>query len=449
MGWCYVQTGGNAANSGSRNLATAAHSGSACTAVGAVITLDTTDDLSGINATAGSLTQDSINIAGATNANRTIFWIVAVDNVLKTVTVDVAPSGLTTNAWKIGGHYLWPSGAGVNVVEGALGVNGAADHLRFLDTPASKTVTFLTTRIAGTSAIGGPTVDVADGTRPVFNVTNTAAVIDADTNGALWSFEGFEVDQDGASGAAILLLGGQRVKNIKVSDAGGLGINVPSSGTFVGACEVTGTGAGGIAISPGGLCPCFGNHIHDLTGNGIALPTGDVNQLIVSNVVDTVTGRGILLSGASTAHTHGIAVLQNTVNGCGDSGLEETDIDVMVHRYGNIFRNNGDAAGEYNVERVAGTAETGGSHGYNCFYHDGGGGGANLLNLTVNSTEIITDPLFTAPDNGDFSLRPGSPCRATSFPGQFLGGNLSYLSMGAVQPQGMGAGFLLTMGVGL
>jgi hypothetical protein len=71
------------------------------------------------------------------------------------------------------------------------------------------------------------------------------------------------------------------------------------------------------------------------------------------------------------------------------------------------------------------------------FFHSGGGGGANLSNLTVNaqvaSSEFTTDPAFTNAAGGDFSISTSSPAKATGFPGQFLGGSLGYLDIGAVQ----------------
>ena len=98
-----------------------------------------------------------------------------------------------------------------------------------------------------------------------------------------------------------------------------------------------------------------------------------------------------------------------------------------------VWIQNGNAAGESNVEWAAGAAENVGSHGYNDFYQSGGT--TNLAGLTANSTEITTDPLFVNAAGGDFRLKAGSPARSAAFPGQFLGGGSSvgYLDMGAVQ----------------
>lgn len=162
---------------------------------------------------------------------------------------------------------------------------------------------------------------------------------------------------------------------------------------------------------------------------------------IAVNIIDTCGGRGIYYSSASVSGNPDCSshIIGNTVYGCGNSGLEVADADQPVDLYNNIFQDNGNAAGEYNVEWAAGAAEYISVHGYNCFYHQGGGGGANLSGLTANSTEATGDPLFTNPGSGDFSLGSSSPCKATGFPGQFLGGNLGYLDMGAVQRQESGS----------
>ena len=57
----------------------------------------------------------------------------------------------------------------------------------------------------------------------------------------------------------------------------------------------------------------------------------------------------------------------------------------------------------------------------------------------VIRVDLTSDPLLVDPANGDFRLKAGSPCKATGFPGQFLGGSLGYLDMGAVQMRGFPA----------
>lgn len=446
MGVLYVDTGGAATNSGCTDVA-AGHgsilSGSACTAAATVVTLDGSPDLSGLN-TSGAA-QSTINIAGATNANRTIFWITAFDNTLKTVTVDAAPSGLTTNAWKIGGQYLWPSGAGVNVVEGALGLGLAQDILQFNNSPATKTVAYLTSRVAAASTLGPVRIIGKSGTRPVLNVTNTAVCLSYG-GFAGWNAENLELQQNGASGNAFTFsapLG--MALNLKISDAGGIGISNGGGGQCLIACEVSGAGANGISGAVSDLT-IIGTYSHDNTGDGVLMSTATGRNTLMFNVVDTNTGRGINFSGATAAAAQGRnAVSNNTVYGNGDSGLEVADQDTPVALFNNIFQDNGNAAGEYNVDWAAGAIEGVGVHGSNCFYLSSGSN--NVLGLTINSTEVTTDPAFTNAAGGDFSLGTSSSAKATGFPGQILGSNLGYLDMGAIQRQepagGSSGGFII------
>lgn len=428
MGQVYVQTTGNAANSGSSDNNTADLAGAAATSSTTTITLDGSPDLSGV-ATSGA-NQASIALANATNSNRKIFWITAVDNGAKTVTVDVAPTGVgaSPTAWKIGGRMVWTPAN----VEAAL---RAGDVVTFNDTPATRTTTYITARTSGTSAGGFIKVVGKSGVRPKLNVTNTSVVLTG--NGfPLWWVENLELDQDGASGNVVSGFDtGCVFYNVKISDGGADGFVIGAAGNAVVNCEITGVLGAGINTGVLNNGVIFGNYIHDNGGNAISMAGTVPAWTIAYNILDTNAGKGILLSGAASAAAHRIAILNNTIYGNGDSGLEISDADMQVLLQGNIFQDNGNAAGEFNVEWAAGAAENNSIHFYNCFYHQGGGGGANLSGLTANATEIITDPLFTNPSGGDFSLGTTSPAKAAAFPGQLLGGNLGYLDMGAVQRQ--------------
>lgn len=402
MGIIYVDSGGDSANnSGTSDNNTADLSGSACTAASTVITLDGSPDLTGVDATAGSATQSAINIVGATNANRTVFWITAKDNTLKTVTVDVAPTGVTTNAWKIGGRYPWPSGAGVNVVEGAMGVNGAKDILQFNNNPASKTVTFFTARIAGTAASGFPLIRGKSGTRPRLTVTNTSNVLTITQS--YWSIDNLEIAQTGASGVGITISTFElcTCTNLKISDAGSHGI-FSSRGVRLFSSEISGVLGDGLNIT-GSCSMIIGNYIHDLVGDGMEFTSTSVNGDISYNIIDSCAGRGIFLNAAPGASTFIISIKNNTVYGCGNSGLEVSDIDYLVSLYNNIFQDNGDAAGEYNVEWVAGPAENTSLHGYNCFYLSSGSNNVSTSTFTINSTEITTNPQFISTGRRTFT----------------------------------------------
>lgn len=414
MGTLYIDTGGATTNSGSSDNNAADLSGAAATADTTTITLDGSPDLSGVS-TSGA-TQATIALAQATNSNQKIFWITAVDNALKTVTVSVAPTGITSSAWTIGGRM-------VHTPANYQGGMRAGDEAIYNNSPAFRTSSFITSLVAGTGAAGYVKHRGKTGTRPVFNVTNTASVLTGSGGQALQWWENFELDQDGASGAAINGLGpGGIIYNVKISDAGGVGYSMSDTGTSFIAGEITGTGSNGISGSL--LCAIVGNYLHDLTGDGLLLSGNGQSCIVTKNILDSCSDRAINLSGAPTTYSHLAFFDGNTSYGCGNSGFEVADQDCHAILINSIFSENGNAAGEYNVEWVAGAAEYASFHGWNVFYHSGGGGGANLSGLTVNaqvaSSEFTTDPAFTDAAGGDFAISSTSPAKAAGFPGQFL-----------------------------
>lgn len=422
MGGIFIDTGGSATNSGSRDANVAALSGAAATVAGAVVSLLTDNpDLSSVDATEGSATQDRIYINDATNANIKSFRIVAKDNTagVKTVTVHVAPTGVVSSAWAIGGRYAAPAGNGLNLLDGAF---LAGDVITVNNSPAAATVDWVTGRTAGSTAGGPITVKGATGTRPVINITNTTQCIEGGSQ-VQWKIENLELDQDGASGNVVATAGNGFIGyNVKVSDGGGVGFTAATAvGTrFIGNAV---SGVGSDAITLAGNSIVHGNYLHDVTGMGVnCAATG--TSIFSFNVIDTCGAQGISLSGAFSSLAGVMGVLSNTVYGCGNSGLEITDADANIALLNNIFSENGNAAGEFNVEWVAGDAEKVSFHAWNVFFHSGGGGGANLSNLTANAqvaaSEFITDPAFTDAAGGDFSIGSASPAKATGYPGLFL-----------------------------
>lgn len=423
MATLYVDTGGATTNSGSTDSNSASLSGSAATNADEVISLDGSPDLSGI-ITSGS-TQSSIYLAQATNANKKIFWITAFDNVLKTVTIDVVPSGIVSSGWAIGGRfYLGGTGSPANAsIEGSV---RPGDTVIFNNSPSAQAASIWIFRLSGTEAAGRAIIQGKTGVRPVFNTTNTSACITFAAAITNYRIENIEVNQDGASGSGIGCGTGVSLMNIKVSDTGGVGALLGANCKII-ASEISGTGSDGIQ-NGSGSASVFGNYVHDVSQSGIEVPT-NTDIAILFNIFDTCAARGIYISYSLAVASQLATIANNTIYGCGDSGLEVVDASVNGVLYNNIFQDNGDAAGEYNVEWVGGTAEFFTIHGNNCFYKSSN----NLLNITANSTEITTDPLFISPASGNFTLSKQSPCKGTGFPGTLLGGSIGYLDMGAIQ----------------
>lgn len=421
MGTLYVDTGGSATNSGSSDQNSADLSGSAATAVTTTITLDGSPTLTGLTTSGDN--QSAIYLSQATNANRKIFWITAFDNTLKTVTVDLAPTGITSSAWAIGGRHVLTKAS----IEGAVR-NG--DIVIFNNSPASDSGTVFTIRAY--SVIKGKT-----GVRPVLTCTGTSNCL-ADTGaGLLTKVENLELAQQGASGSACLVSAG-RIYNVKISDAGTNGFSSSIGYTNQYANEVSGVGTNGITTAGPGVV--FANYIHDNGDDGIEVTSVSTpfSMYIAFNIFDTNAARGIYFSGTPASNFSHSIVLNNVIYSNGNSGLEVADIDSYVDFLNNIFMNNGDAAGEYNVEWVS-TAEPNALHYNNIFNTASAGGSGNLSNVTANSTELTTDPLFTNASGGDFSIGVNSPAKAAGYPGTFLGGPVGYLDIGAVQRKEGGA----------
>lgn len=421
----YADTGGATTNSGSSDNNSPDLSGSAASVATSVVTLDGSPSLAGVS-TAGS-TQAWIYLAQATNANQKAFPITAVDDTLKTVTVTGAPSGITSSNWAIGGRLVWTPAN----VEAAY---RPGDATQFNNSPASRTTTFLTTRTSGDSASGATKFFGKPGTRPKLTITNTSAVLTVPTS--VWWFENLELEQQGASGSVMTgSAGGNacRIINLKISDGGGNGITAFAG--VIHACEITGVGGDGMNISyaNGGLA--LGNYVHDIGGDAIEY-SGAGGFVIVFNALDTATGRGVFVSGStSSTNQMGVQVIQNTIYGCLNSGIEVTDADSIVNLFGNALKDNGDAAGEYNVEWAAGAAEYVSYHAYNALNTSGTGGSANASGITLLSNEPTGDPLFGNAAGGDFMPGSASPLKAASFPGALLGGTTGYVDIGAIQRQ--------------
>lgn len=439
----WVDTGGAATNSGSSDVNTGlAVTVDASYAGGATIQLASNPDLSGVVTSGDS--QSSVYFADATNANQKIFWITAVDDAAtpNTITVSVAPTGLTagTSTGTIGGRILL---SGITGFESFL---RAGDTVNINNSPASAAGPLLTLRTAGSATDGYVKIKGTSG-YPTLTSTNTSACI---TGGVAFQWiEGLTLVQQGATGSALDLTGtgadNWMIYNNKITDSGGDAINIASgsSGTRIIGNEISGAGALGIDASDTVILILF-NYIHDVATNGIFLNTSTNMQVIAFNIIDTCTGRGILKSGTST---HILLLLQNIIYGCGDSGFENANATMAV-MFNNIFMNNGDAAGEYNLEGGSMFAALSLGN-YNCFYD--GGAGDNLSNYTAGANDITTDPAFTDAANGDFSLGSSSPAKATGFPGAFIGGlSTGYMDMGAIQrqePAGGGGGLLTNPGM--
>lgn len=427
MGTLFVDTGGSANNSGSTDQNAANLTGTAATAAGTVISLDGSPDLSGLVTSGAS--QSSIWLTQATNSNRKIFWITAVDNsVLKTVTVDVAPTGITSSAWSIGGRQLYTPAS----IQGAL---RAGDTMQFNNSPASSASTLLMAVQPGDSTNGFVRVIGKTGVRPVLELTAANAVVNGN-NIALWWIENLELRSTSTQTTTSLTGTAWVFNKVKFSHPSGggtaIGVSSPAAATkFIG-CEWSGWIGDCMTVTVNGVI-VTDSYFHDGSANGITHSAAGPFISIVDCLFDTLGGRGIHLSGASTTSGHGCIIWGNTIYNCGTAGLEVADADTSVLLVNNVFQNDGTHA---NVIWAAGNAELVSFHGYNVFFASGG---TNLTGLTANATESTNDPLFVDAANANFAIGNASPAAASGIPGVFLGGPTGFRDRGAVQRQGGGS----------
>jgi hypothetical protein len=434
----YIDTGGHALGSGSTDTANPTHdsttNGVTVSVTGTTVTFSGAIDLSAVP-TDGSAT---IWINDATNSNAKIFKITAVDDGLDTVTVSVAPTGtIATSTWGIGGRFVYDSAR----FEGSL---AAGWTVVINNTPAAKSAVFFTARTFGDLTDGPITLMGKTGVRPQLSTDTSQVIASSSSTNNRWVIKNLELMQTGGSGTVVgATATGNRwiYDNVKFSDGSGNIINTDANGCTVQGCEFTGVGSTAITTSADGWS-VVGTYIHDVGAGGVVFSSATVDCVVSHCIIDTCGSQGISLTSAAVTTTVrlGLMVLSCTIYGCGNSGIEVADADQKVMLTNNILQDNGNAAGEFNLEFAAGNGDWNSFHAYNIFYHQGGGGGGNLSNVTANSTESTSAPQFTDAANGDFSLASGSPAIATGFPGQFLGGPLGYLDMGAVQVEASAAG---------
>jgi hypothetical protein len=399
----YIDSGGNAAFSGTSDSNTADLTGASGTWSGTTtVTLDGSPDLAGIS-TSGT-TQAAIYLTNATNSNKKIFWISAVDNDAKTITVDVAPTGTSGSVWNIGGRN--------STTVPCCQVLRPGDTMTINNNlTGNYLVTSCTLFTSGTSAGGPITIKGKAGVRPKLTQTDNNNVLYGNTCKNI-RFENLEIAQQGVSGAAVNMSQGMVLYNVKVSDSGGYGISLGDFCSVIN-CEVSGTGDDAIhGVNLRAFI--YGCYIHDGTNDGIDWNANGYDVVILNNIIDTMTANGILI-GATTLSGDTIVIVGNTVYGCGANGISVTDADTPLQLINNIFLDNGDAGTEYNINWTADSTKVMQGHN-NCFNADGARGGGNLNNYTAASTDITTAPAFADAPTGNFNLSSGSPCINTGTP---------------------------------
>ncbi len=465
-GTLYIDTNGSANFSGSSDsnsakagtgAGTATITCSATTYTGSLpgCSFSGSPDLSAVISTPGS-TQDSVYISCVTGvSNQLIFWVVAVDDANDKLQVGTTNNSAATLAgctaatatWNIGGRHVLTSAR----IEGAL---RAGDTAIFNNAPATcSAAPCWTFRNAGDSTSGFAKIMGKAGTRPILTESGSGNNVVAMNQNLLW-VENLELQQTHATtGVAVNGSGsGNVLYNVKITDSPGNAVAAGAGGWRIVNSEIGGAGGiGGVGITSANVITVMGSYIHDITGDCIDNTSTAPTSFYLNNIIDTCGGIGIAITGGAGVSAGGAApvvIANNTIYGGGADGVKVTDVDTSVILENNIFSDNGNAGTEANVEFVSpGTGDISGFHGYNTFWCTGLSGNTctstalNTIGLTINSLELSSNPLMSAPASGNFTLGSTSPALGAGFPGQTLGATgLAYMAIGAQQAQASAGG---------
>jgi len=446
-GTIYVDTGGSATNSGTTDANTAPYSGAAAawTTGTNTITLDTNTNLTGLSV-AGD---QAIYLNNATNnsGQNKIFWITGVTGCTGSgscsVTTSGAPAAPTCSScsgssWAIGGRYLYPSGSGAIVILGSV---RPGDTVQFNNDPAARTAAFWTGIVSGdltTGPIriigkpGGPRILLDVGANNV-NVINASGV-------SYYVISNLELRQSGSSGALMTAFNNwSQISNVKVNhpSGGGTGDGIQLAATAqILNSEVVGVGGDCVRNGTFGGLLLVASYLHGCGGDGVEMSFANSSTTILNSTIANNTGRGIYHSSGSSTSTIAFTITGSTVYN-NSVGLEVVaGAQVNSSLWNSIFQNNGSGA---NVSLPSGSDVTTTNHGCNVFYASAG---TNVVNFTLNSSELTTNPLLGNPGSGDFSIPSNSPAANAGCPGP-VGSATSYLDAGSTQRQhGSGVRFI-------
>lgn len=437
VGFVYIDTGGceslsTTKCSGSTDSASASAKGA-----GSTVTCSATSGpgstpgciITGTNTAVGQLGSiatdgsQSLFMNCATNSNQKIFWINAVDNGTGAVGTTVTPTGCTaaTSDWGIGGRMIYASAN----IEAAV---RAGDTIQFNNSPASKSSTFFTARVAGDETTGKINIIGKTGSRPVLATTGNVIVLQMNDQPNYY-ITNLELNASGNQTLISSPVGGTVIENVKIAGTGGSASQHGIAPDGVGVVAINNDiSVGGAGIITSYLMHAVGNYIHGCGASGIQMQ-GNNNINIINNLIIGNSGRGVYFSSSSISDTsYPQFILNNTIAGNTLAGVEVTDKDQFVVMQNNIITNTNTAN---IVLWAAGNASLSSYHSYNLFYSSGGG---TLSGITANSTELTSDPLYTG--GGDYTLQASSPAKGAGFPGQILNvTGLGYASMGAFQVQ--------------
>lgn len=320
--------------SGSDTLASGAGPATALTGTSAsysttTVTLDGSPDLSGV------ATDSSHVLFLITSTGRKFFKITATDNVAKTVTVHVAPTGTATGlSWAIGGKRKTIENTNSRLLFSTDVMPGWAINLED-DQPA--VTSSVACSIAGDTTDGPITLQGTGGRRLITSATNNVSPLSGGlgywivknlkfTSSAATKTSSYGVlfNADGTSGSPAFFescVFGDSTNKLQI----GVTRNVTAQRTSVFTnCEFTSCISHGLTHtggSNGGVCTIVNNcYIHDNGGSGVSYSFGVNTNVFVNSVIANNAAKGIEIIGPSNNSTRQY-ISNCTIHNNGSDGI--------------------------------------------------------------------------------------------------------------------------------
>ena len=392
---------------------------------GTLVTLDGSPDLSGV-ATDGS---HVIYVADATTGNKRFAAINAVDDTLKTVTVEQAFAGsLSGQSWAIGGVRATAFGS---VSELLYDQNGSAGDAQF-----GWTIRMLS---GHTEALGGSQIDFRQTGTPnseygwvtIEGEQNAATMPEVTANqndemffvqGEAHLFRWFSMKNTNTSGQArcIVVKNRSAVVQCVAESNGSTCMEMDGNGAaFLGNYCIANSGAG-IALD-NSQAFAIGNYI-DASGNtgsanGISLGSNDDNLVAIGNVIHSPPGNGIDISyGGSDHHL----VMGNTIYEAGGDGISiggtgtADNLTVLINNLCVGCGGYGINISNVNLARPVMQILN------NAFYNNTSGDLDSTADLLDVGTVSLTEDPFEDAANQDFRVKTGLGILNGGFPQEFI-----------------------------
>jgi hypothetical protein len=247
---------------------------------------------------------------------------------------------------------------------------------------------------------------VFDGDSDANGTDDTATIVDLNNAGNI--FKHMIWKNATTTGIDLAASVNAHFENIRLtSNVDGVGTVASSSGNYFLNCEVDNNSSDGMN-SAGNYSPTLINcYVHDNTAVGIQSAHTGSFAVAINSIFDSNGGIGF------GAFNRAVIINSIAYNNTGAatsgflfSGADTANLSLALN---SIAMNNG----QYGFSR---NATTRGAVSYFDYNDYNGNGTAGTYQITTGANDLTSDPLFTAPTTGDFTLQSSSPMLSTGFP---------------------------------